>query len=60
MDSAPYIEMLIEPINGLLAVRKSNKDTKNSVFWLTMGRKWSYHKNISEKAFLKTIFEIFS
>ena len=60
MDSAPYIEMLIEPINGFLAVRKSNIDAKNSIFWLTMGKKGSYPKNISGKAFLKTIFEIFS
>ncbi len=60
MESIPYIEMLINPVIGLLAVRKSNKTVKNSISWITLSKRGNFPKNISGKAFLKTIFEIFS
>lgn len=60
MKNIPYIEMLINPVIGLLAVRKSDKTVKNSISWITLSKRGIFPKNISGKAFLKTIFEIFS
>lgn len=60
MGNTSYIEMLIEPINGFLAIRKSDKTVKNSISWITFGKRGNSPKNICGKAFLKTIFEILS
>lgn len=60
MENIPYIEMLINPISGLLAVCKSDKTVKNSISWITLGKRGNSSKYIGGKAFLKTIFEILS
>ncbi len=60
MNCAPYIEILIEPVKGLLAIRKSDKSVKNSIAWTTIKEKGATPKSIGGKAFLKTIFEIMS
>lgn len=60
MENITYIEILINPVSGLLAVRRSDKTIKNSISWITLGKHGTSPKYIGGKAFLKTIFEIFS
>lgn len=60
MENIPYIEMLINPVRGLLAIRGSDKTIKNSISWITVSKRGNSPKYIGGKAFLKTIFEIFS
>ena len=55
-----YVELLINPVEGKFAVRKTNKENRQGVFISKLNLKEYYTKEISATAFYKTLFEIFN
>ena len=59
LDNVHYIEMLIHPREMLLAVRKSDKENRNSLKWARMDSKGCCTpRRFDGKAYLETLFSI--
>lgn len=60
LNDHPYVELLIHPLHHLLAVRKSNKDMRNSIQWAKTNHKGTFQpKLLAGTAYLNTFFELF-
>ncbi|MBE5750110.1 MAG: recombinase family protein [Clostridiales bacterium] len=55
-----YVELLINPVEGKFAVRKTNKENRQGVYISRLNLKEYYTKDISATAFFKTLFELFN
>lgn len=61
LNNCEHIEMLIDPINKLLAVRPANPKSKSAVKWARKTENGdTVPKPIAGSAFLKNVFEIMS
>jgi DNA invertase Pin-like site-specific DNA recombinase len=59
LNNAPVVELLIDPINKIFAVRPTAKDNRNGITWATVNDDNSVHqKKISGTAFLPTIYDM--
>ena len=59
LNDTPLVEMLIDPINKIFAVRPAGKDNRNGVTWAIINEDHSVHlKKVSGNAFLPTIYDM--
>ncbi len=58
-DKALYIEMLVNPIENLFAVRPCTDNVRNSVQWSKVNNGLYYSRTISCTAYIKTLYELF-
>ena len=59
LNTSPIIELLIDPIHKFLAVRPSNRESRNGIIWATVGEDKSFHlRKICGAAFLPTLYDI--
>lgn len=59
-NNTSYVEILINPIEQLLAVRSCAKEYRNAVRWVRIIGDSFIPRNVSGAAFLKTLYEIFN
>ena len=55
-----YIELLVHPIEKKFAIRRTDSNNRNGVYFSKLSMKLYYPKEISAAAFNDTLFEIFS
>lgn len=59
MNDITHIELLINPILKLMAIRKSNKESKCAVQWCKVTEAGIIPRAIQGKAFMSTLYSIF-
>jgi site-specific DNA recombinase len=57
-DKVLYVEMLINPMNKLLAVRPCDKDCRNAIKWAKITQNGYYSRSISATAYIKTLYKL--
>ena len=59
-NNAQYVELLVDPLHHLLAVRVSSKENRNAIPWVRLDQNGTYQpKTLSGTAFLSTFYELF-
>ena len=58
LNKISYIEMLIFPKKHLIAIRPSDKNSKNAVKWTKIKNELMVSKSVSGAAFLPTIYDL--
>lgn len=54
-----YIELLVHPIKKMIAIRPTTKENRCAIQWTSGGKSSKEPRNISCKAYIDTLFQIF-